>query len=85
MTTPKPSESKPLDLSSPSVLENTELVTSEKVLGFVPTAAHVILRYAFLYCKIEKITILKLVPPVSVSLYFPSATYTAIPSRGFHS
>ena len=52
-TTPKPSESKPMDLSSPSVLESTELVISEKVLGFVPTAAHVILGYAFLCCRIE--------------------------------
>ncbi len=53
-TTPKPSESlKPMDLSSPSVLESTESVASEKVLGFVATAAHVILGYAFLYCRTE--------------------------------
>ena len=52
-TTPKPSESKPMDLSSPSVLESTELVTSAKVLGLVPTAAHVTLGCAFLNCRIE--------------------------------
>ena len=51
-TTPKSSESKPMDLSSPSNLESTGLVASGKVLGLVPTAAHVILGYA-LYCIIE--------------------------------
>ena len=51
-TTPKPSEAlKPMDLSSLSNLEGTESATSEKVLGFVPTVAHVILGYAHLYCK----------------------------------
>src|SRR5258706_7335529 len=45
-TPAKPSESKPMDPSSPSVLESTELVTSENVLGLVPTAAHVVLGYA---------------------------------------
>ena len=48
-TTPEPTESrKPMDLSSPSTFESTETVTSEKVLGLVPTAAHIILGYAFL-------------------------------------
>ena len=50
-TTPKPSETlKPMNLSPPSDLESTESVASEKVLGFVPTAAHVILGYARSYC-----------------------------------
>ena len=47
-TTPKPPET-----LKPSVLESTESITSEKVLGLVPTVAHVILGYAW-YCKIEK-------------------------------
>ena len=47
-TTPSPPESLKLTkLSSPSVLESTEVVTpAEKVLGLVPTAAHAILAYA---------------------------------------
>jgi hypothetical protein len=54
-TTPKSSEPlKPMDLSSPSVLESTELVTLEKVLGLIPTAAHVILGYALSFCRIER-------------------------------
>jgi len=74
ITTPKPSDSKPLDLSSPSVLENTESVTSEKVLGFVPTAAHVILCFSLALLSIgnlynDPITRISLITSIAAAFF----------------
>ena len=44
-----------MELSFPSALESTEAVTSEKVLGLVPTTAHAILLYAFSFCRLENV------------------------------
>jgi hypothetical protein len=48
ITLQTPVSLKPVDLSSPSVVESTGLVTLETALGWVPTAAYAILGYAFL-------------------------------------
>ena len=50
-----PESLKPMELSFPSVLESTEAVTSEKVLGLVPIAAHAIVVYAFSFCRLENL------------------------------
>jgi hypothetical protein len=48
ITLQTPVSLKPVDLSSPSVVESTGLVTLETALGWVPTAAYAILGYVFL-------------------------------------
>ena len=73
-----------MDLLPPSDLESTELVTPEKLLGLVPIAAHVIIGYTSFISEL-KTTMLKPVPPASVSPYLPLVTSTAILSHGFHS
>ena len=50
-----PESLKPMEQSFPSVLESTEAVTSEKLLGLVPAAAYAILVYAFSFCRLENL------------------------------
>jgi hypothetical protein len=48
ITLQAPVSLKPVDLSSPTVVESTGLMTLETALGWVPTVAYAILGYAFL-------------------------------------